>query len=556
MSLLSFFGLSTPAPHDDFWYGLPSTQTAAGVSVDESVAMTYSSCWAATMLLSTSGGMLPLKLFRKLPGGGSEPATDHPAYAIVHDAPNSDMTAMMFRASRIAQQVNFGNCFAEIERSRGGQLVALHPVHALRIPPRQVVRKGGRLVYEVTNPSDGSKTDVRAENMLHVPSPISDDGITGRGVVTQARLTIGFGLATEQQGASFFGNSARPKLVIKGGKFKDRDAVQEFRRQWEEIHGGPLNNGRPAILPEGADITALSFSAEDSQFLETRQHNTEEIARWYGVPPHLIGHLLRSTNNNIEQQSLEFVKYSLMRWLVLWEQELNKKLLTPEERKTYFFKHVVEGLERADVTTRTTALAQQFFNGALTLNQWLALEDRNPIGDLGDLHWIQQAMVPLEVAAKGPQPMEAPAPPVDDEEPDEDEEEESADDDEPTETEDGLRFRAELRELALSLLDDAWQRMLSVEINNVKRVAEKATRFTARLEEFYDKHTQTMNRCLARRFHLAGGVHLGAAVNSHVAESKRQLDALLDCQPDELAAKVDACVSTWHERTILAEALA
>jgi len=203
------------------------------------------------------------------------------------------------------------------------------------------------------------------------------------------------------------------------------------------------------------------------------------------------------------------------------------------------------------VTTRTTALSQQFFNGALTLNQWLALEDRNPIGDLGDLHWIQQAMVPLEVAAKGPQQPEAAPPPDADEEPDD---EDPAEDGEPTETEDGLR--AELRELALSLLADAWQRMLAVEINNVKRVAEKSSRFTDRLEEFYGKHALTMERSLSRPFRLAGGSHLGAAIGVHVSESKRQLDKLLDCQPAELAAKVDECVSKWHEREILSEAMA
>jgi HK97 family phage portal protein len=544
MSLMNLFNLN-PAPHDDFWYGLPSNRTVAGVPVDENVAMTYSACWAATMLLSTSGAMLPLKLFRRLPGGGSEPATDDPRYYLVHDAPNNDMTTMMYRSSRIAQQVNAGNCFSEIERNRAGQPVALHPIHASRIPEKNIRRgSDGRLRYYINN-NLTEPTELRDSEVLHVPSPISEDGIIGKGVVASARLSIGFGLATEKQGAAYFGNSARPKIVVKGGKFKDNDARSEFRRQWEEIHGGPENNGRPALLPEGADVTVLSFSAEDSQFLETRQHNIEEIARWYGVPPHLIGHLLRSTNNNIEQQSLEFVKYSLMRWLVLWEQELNKKLLTPEERKSLYFKHVVEGLERADITTRTNALQQQFFNGALTLNQWLALEDRNPIGPLGDLHWLQQAMVPLEMAAKGPQePAPANEPPAD-------EEDEPEDDD---------NLRAVVSEMALAMLQDVWQRMLSVEINNVKRVAEKTSRFDARLSEFYDKHEGTMQRSLARPFKLAAvasnsKADLSGIISSHIKESKQQLDTLLDCQPEELAGKVDACVATWHERTIELEGL-
>jgi HK97 family phage portal protein len=165
--------------------------------------------------------MLPLKLFRRLPGGGSEPATDDPRYYLVHDSPNGDMTTMMYRSSRIAQQINAGNCFSEIERNRAGQAVALHPIHASRIPEKNI-RRGpdNRLRYFVNN-NLTEPTELRDVQVLHVPSPISDDGIIGRGVVAAARLSIGFGLATENQGAAYFGNSARPKIVVKGGKFKE-----------------------------------------------------------------------------------------------------------------------------------------------------------------------------------------------------------------------------------------------------------------------------------------------------------------------------------------------
>lgn len=583
MSLLSFIGLN-PSPTDDYWYGPVGRRTVAGVNVDEATALTYSACWAATRLLASSGAMLPLKLFRKLPGGGAEAAIDHPLYKIIHDTPNPDMTSMMFRASRIAQQVNRGNAYAEIERDRIGRVVALHPIHASRIPPQNIRREEGRLYYYINN-DNGTKTRMRAEDIFHVASPMSEDGIVGRGVVENARQSIGMGIATETQGAAFFGNSARPTMVIEGGTFKNEEERKEFRRMWAEVHGGPENNGRPAMMPKDAKLHALQWNAQDSQFLETRQHNIEEIARWYGVPPHLIGHLLRATYSNIEQQSLEFVKFSLMPWIVVWEQEIWRKLLSEADQENYYASHVVEGLERADIQTRTNALKDQFFNGSLTLNQWMALENRNPIGPVGDIHWVQQAMIPVELAAKGPQPAEPPPKeqPKDQPKPglaaDSREQEflaaiaeRLADLEAKHEAQEKARadelaavmaqLRAERsakdlqRQLAAAMLRDVTSRLLSVEVNAVKRVAEKPEKFVARLHEFYDKHTATLKRSLAEPVAVllaASGDErdasavVEAAALEHVAESLKQLDALLDCQASELAGKVDECVGKWHE---------
>lgn len=422
MGLLNFFGFAnqreaqadvlSPYEDDEDRYFKTDESTgytylnssAAGVYVNQNSAMTYSACWAATMLIMTAVGSLPLKLFRKMPAGGSQPMPEDPRYSLVHDTPNTDMTAMLFRGSRTAHQVNWGNGFAEIKRDRGGRPIALLPIHPSRIPPEQNIKRGsdGRLVYLV-NEDSGAKREIRGENILHIPSPMSDDGIIGKGVVTAARLSIGFGLAAEKHGAAYFGNGARPGIIIKGAKFRKAEDAEKFREDWIKVHGGADKHGKPAILPPDSDVTTLPFNAQDSQFIESRQFSIEDVARWYGVPPHSIGHLLRATNNNIEQQALELRQYTLMRWTIPFEQELNRKLLTAEERKTMEFLHVFEGLERADIKTRTDALKEQFFNGEITLNEWRALENRASIGPLGDLHFVQSAMVTLEQAAKGPQ---------------------------------------------------------------------------------------------------------------------------------------------------------
>lgn len=545
MKVRRFFGLS-PAPSDDFWYMTPGQMTAAGIKVDENVALTYSACWAATMLLQSCAAMIPLKLFRRLPGGGSEPAADLRKYTLVHDQFNPDMTNVAFRSGRVAHQINWGNGYGEIVFDGAGRPVAIYPIHASRIPVATNIKRDEQGLYYLVNNDDGTKAKLRAWQVLHVPSLMSDDGIIGMGVVTHARLSIGFGIATETQGAAYMGNSARPTVVIEGGKFKDRPDREEFRRQWAEVHGGPANNAKPALLPPESKLHTLSFSAEDSQFLQTRQHNIEEVARWYGVPPHLIGHLLRSTYNNIEHQSLEFVKYSLMRWLVPFEQELDRKLLSAEERKTLFFRHVVDGLERGDLQTRTMAGKEQFFNGKITLNEWRGLDDQNPIGPLGDIHWVQQAMVPLEIAAKGPQQPEQPAPKSDDEP-------QPADD--PASAEESDDEMATIKEsqrlLASAMIQATMGRMIAKEVKGVIDIAQSAKRFDARLREFYEKHAATMRRELSApmtaAFNGSGEQKLEWLVSSHIAESLKQLDALTTCTADQLAVKVDECVSRWHE---------
>ncbi len=388
------------------WFG--ADLSTAGVAVDDDSALNYSACWAATRILCGTGGMLPLKMYRHVKGGGKEEASERPEYSLVHDRPNPNMGSMMFRSSRIKFQVNSGNGYAEIERNGRGELMWLWPIHPTRVTP--VYSPDNDLYYEVKNP-DGTKGDIAADDMLHFPSIISDDGICGKGVITHARESIGMGIATERHGAALFGNGARPGFVVRHPNKMSDEARKNFRREWNEIYQGPENAHKMALLAEGADITPLGFNNNDSQFIETRQHNIEEIARWYGVPPHMIQHLLRATFNNIEHMSVEFVTYSLMPWLVIWEQELNRKLLSEEDRQNYFFEHVVDGLLRGDALTRAQALQIQHNNGALNDDEWRSIENRNPIpnGD-GQKFFVPLNMTTIEKA--GEEPVVSPAAPA------------------------------------------------------------------------------------------------------------------------------------------------
>lgn len=564
MSLFQFFGLS-PSPTDDFWYGGTGTKTVAGVSVDESSAMTYSVCWACTRVLSTAGAMAPLELLRELEEGGSEPAVDARRYHLAYDQFNPHMTNFMFRSSRIAQQINWGNAFGEIEFTRAGSVAAIHPIHASRVPARNVKRREDDSVYYLVNNDDGTKTELESWEMLHVPSPASDDGIYGKGVVTQARLSIGFGIATETQGAAYMGNSARPTIVIKNGKFKDAAERKEYRRQWEEVFGGPVNNARPALLPPEADLTALNWSAEDSQFLTTRQHNVEEVARWYGVPPHMIGHLLRSTYNNIEHQSIEFVRWTLRPWLVAWEQELNRKLLTAEERKTLYFQHDLEDLETGDLQSRTAAYKEQVFNGKLTINEWRAKDNQSPIGPAGDINFVQQAMIPVEIAAKGPQSNQ-PAQPAEDVSP--------PPADEPAPQEDmagkslellatiGQRLdqQKQVADAVLAIVEQVVRGMLERESKHALEASRQPREFLGWMDGFYSDHAARMEKALAKPVR-ACVLALGRtesvdeivreAVARHVSAGREALLQAASGPPDGFAKSIESCVTNWNRNEIL-----
>jgi HK97 family phage portal protein len=407
-SLLSFFGVSAQRdPTSGFWYGPVGPRSSSGVTVNENTAMNLAACWAATRIFCGPGSSLPLNLMKQ-DGVNKRVASEHRVHRLLHYEFNPELGSTFGRAFGFNMQVNQGNFCAEIVRTHGsvGEIEALYPIHTSRVTP--VRFDDGQSGYRVRN-DDGTTDDFLARDMFHVPSMITTDGKWGKGVIQNARETIGSALAANAHGASFFANGATPGIIIKGGKFKDKEDRAAYRQQWMEIHGGAGKGNAPALLPEGADVSFLTFNARDSQFLETREHDVNEIARWYGVPPHMLYDLRRATYTNIEHQGIDFVVYSLVPWLKLWEEEIWRKLLTPEEQKTYFAKHVVEGLLRGDSAARAAFYKSLFEIGGLCIDDILELEDRNPIGEEAG---GQKRFVPLNMTTAdkaGEQPIEAPA---------------------------------------------------------------------------------------------------------------------------------------------------
>jgi len=245
----------------------------------------------------------------------------------------------------------------------------------------------------------GGYTVLPREEILHLPG-LGFDGLIGYSPIAMAKHAIGMALATEEYGAKFFANGANPGGVLEHpGVIKD---IQRVKDSWNSAYQGSMNSHRVAVLEEGMKFQAIGIPPEQAQFLETRKFQINEIARIFRIPPHMVGDLEKSSFSNIEQQSLEFVKYTLNPWVVRWEQALKQSLLLPSEKQTMFIKFNLDGLLRGDYQGRMQGYATGRQNGWLSTNDIRELEDLNrvPTAEGGDLYLVNGNMLPLAQAGQ------------------------------------------------------------------------------------------------------------------------------------------------------------
>ena len=381
--------------------------TSSGKYVTERSAMQMTAVYCCVRILSEAVASLPLQFYRYTDDGGKEKAVDHPLYFLLHDEPNPEMTSFIFRETLMTHLLLWGNAYSQIIRNGKGEVVALYPL----MPDRMKVDRDehGRLYYEYTvydaDDAEGRKgtnkvgrtVRLQPHDVLHIPG-LGFDGLVGYSSIAMAKNAIGLAIATEEYGSKFFANGAAPSGVLEHpGTIKDPSKVRE---SWQATFGGSGNANKIAVLEEGMKYTPISISPEQAQFLETRKFQIDEIARIFRVPPHMIGDLEKSSFNNIEQQSLEFVKYTLDPWVSRWEQAMVRALLTPDEKKKYFFKFNVDGLLRGDYQSRMNGYATARQNGWMSANDIRELEnlDRIPAEQGGDLYLINGNMTKLEDA--------------------------------------------------------------------------------------------------------------------------------------------------------------
>ena len=375
--------------------------SASGKQVNERTSMQMTAVYSCVRILSEAVASLPLNVYRYTDTGGKEKAFDHPLYRLLHDEPNPEMSSFIFRETLMTHLLLWGNAYAQIIRNGKGEVIALYPL----MPDRMTVDRdsNGGLYYKYRKSNDDAPTmesgvvSLAPSDVLHVPG-LGFDGLVGYSPIAMAKNAIGLAIAAEEYGSKFYANGAAPSGVLEHpGTLKDPTRVRD---SWNSTFGGSTNSHKVAVLEEGMKYTPISISPNEAQFLETRKFQINEIARIFRVPPHMVGDLEKSSFSNIEQQSLEFVKYTLDPWVIRWEQALYRTLLSEEEKKTYFFKFNVEGLLRGDYQSRMQGYATARQNGWMSANDIRELEDldRIPAELGGDLYLINGNMLPLESA--------------------------------------------------------------------------------------------------------------------------------------------------------------
>ena len=348
------------------------SETSAGVEVTPDSSLTYSAVFACVRVIAEDVASLSLLLYRRL-ARGKERAVEHPLYRLLHDMPNPEMTSQELRETLTGHVALWGNGYAEIERDRGGRVMGLWPLRPDRV---RVRRREGRLVYEVR--VGGETVVLDGSRVMHLRG-LGSNGIVGYSPVALQRNAVGLGLATEEFGARFFANGARPGVVLTHPGQLSVEGRENLRSSWSRQHEGLSRAHRVAVLEEGMTITQIGIPPEDAQFLETRRFQALEVARIFRVPPHMIGDLERATFSNIEHQAIQYVDGTLLPWLRRWEMRIGADLLSEGERGTLFAEHLVDGKLRGDTVTRYQAYMTGRQGGWLSVNDIRERENMNPV---------------------------------------------------------------------------------------------------------------------------------------------------------------------------------
>ena len=396
------FGQARDKPVDkaaDAGYSFLFGRTTSGKPVNERTAMQTTAVYACVRILAEAVASLPLHVYEYQDDGGKKLVHDHPLYYLLHDEPNPEMTSFVFRETLMSHLLIWGNAYAQIIRDGAGRVLGLYPL----LPDKMEVQRDdrGNIYYVYSRNSDENpmlkeygNIKLKAEDVLHIPG-LGFDGLIGYSPIAMAKNAVGMTLACEEYGASFFANGANPGGVLEHpGVLKDPSKVRE---SWNSVYRGVNNAHKIAVLEEGMKYQQIGIPPEEAQFLETRKFQINEIARLYRIPPHMVGDLDKSSFSNIEQQSLEFVKYTLDPWVIRWEQSLQRSLLLPGEKGKYFIKLNVDGLLRGDYQSRMNGYAVGRQNGWFSANDIREMEDMNPIPDEegGNLYLINGAMTKL-----------------------------------------------------------------------------------------------------------------------------------------------------------------
>ena len=366
-------------------------RTLGRFRVDHRKAMSVSAYYACIRNIAEDVGKLPLILYERQPDKGKEKATDvQPLFNLIRRRPNPDMTAQTWKETSTGDMLSWGNAYSEKQFNPMGDVVALWPIHPSRVQTKR--DPSTKRLFHIVHLDTGQAIRIEAKNMLHQKG--FGDGIVGMAVISAAGDSVGVAAAQQDYAGAFFGNGSTVSGVLEHPGRLSPEASQRMRENWNEVHQGALKAHKISVLEEGTKFRPMSIPMRHTQFIEGRQFSVEEIARWFRMPPHKIGHLLRSTNNNIEHQGIEYVTDTLDPWLTRSEEQIGMQLIPDERQGELFFEFMIDKLLRGDSEARANFYTKQWMIGALNQNEIRSKENMNGIGPAGDVYYVPASMVP------------------------------------------------------------------------------------------------------------------------------------------------------------------
>lgn len=372
------------------WVDISGGQSKSGVVISKDNSITLSGVYAAVRVYTDAISSLPIHVIKET-ATSKVKDFNHPLTHLLSKEPNSLMTSFVWRQIIMPQILLWGNSFSLIEFEKGGGFrpKAIMPIHPQFIDKVEI--ENGVLMYYIIL-EDGKKFKVDQSQMLHFRG--IGDNIMGKSVIDVAKDSLEGAKATEDFGSSFFKNGANLNGVLSTDAVLNDKSYENVKKSWDKAHGGVSKNNSTAILEQGLKYQSITIPPDSAQFLETRRFSIEDIARWFKLPPHMIGDLTHATFTNIDAQDLNLVKHSLLPLIINIEQEIDRKLFRENEKPSMYVKMNLEGLLRGDIKTRYEAHKIGIQNGFMTLNEARSLEGMNPIDGL-DVTFMQLNTAPI-----------------------------------------------------------------------------------------------------------------------------------------------------------------
>lgn len=393
-SLSQWIGTVTLANHD-FWTQWTAGGSFTGKAMTADMALKLSTVWACVRLLSETLATLPLGFYRRNKDGSREQATDHPLYEILHNTPNADMTAAVFWQVVLTSLLLWGNAYIEIGRNRSAVSGLL-----FLMPNCMSVRrlKSGALEYTYVDAETRATRTIAEADMMHIRS-FSLDGLMGLSAVSYGVNVFGTAMETDRASADTFQNANKANGVITTNKFLNPQQRQMHREHIKTVS----DQGGVYVFEDGTKFESLKFNPHDAELLQSRSYNVEEICRWFGIDPAMVGHGGKDSNwgTGLEQKMLWFLVFALRKWCVRIEQAIRKHLLTSVERASLFAEFNMEGLLRGDSNSRSSFYSTAAQNGYKTRNEIRRLENDPPMPG-GDVLTVQSNLIPLDQLGKAP----------------------------------------------------------------------------------------------------------------------------------------------------------